>query len=1018
MKNNLSFSKIAACLIVLMLPAWLAAQQNPPTPIAYGQSITDTINYASEAEIFEVNAAVGDILWVRVAPVGLFLTPKVEILTPQGGLFAMASTNSYNTMVEIRKTIPANGTGVYTILVSDSGANGAGSFCISVERFNSPPTAQLIQCNSSLTNSSICNTSVKTFRYIVQQNAQTRIIVTPQGLFLTPRVWICAPDGTIIAQDSTNSYNQAITINVTAAQTDCYYVLVADTGGNGTGEFSISNNLIFGECGTATIQTTPADGSVCEGSSFTLTANTPLPNPSFLWSGPNGFTSTQQTINIAGATFDHAGTYTVTVTNASNCASTSSKTIVAKPLPTMNEPADRTVCGGTTLNVTFSGTSGSTFHWTNSNPDIGLAASGTGNLSFTTANHPVQQNAVIAVTPMLNGCSGTSHEFTIDINPTPILADPPNQTVCGGILLNISFVSLPTATSYAWTNSNTAIGLGASGSGNIAFTTAALASQQTGIITVEPTLNNCVGAAQNFNITVRQTPTMTNPGDKTVCGGTALSVAFAGTPGATFHWTNSNPGIGLAASGTGNLNFVTANDTVSQNATITVTPSLNGCDGAAQEFHITVNPTPTMSKPEDQTVCGGDVLNVDFAGTPFGTTFTWTNSNPSIGLVASGTGNIAFVANNLISQQIGTVTATPTLGGCPGTPQTFKITVNPTPAMSPQTDKSFCPDIAASVNFSSTPTGANFTWTNSNPAIGLAGSGSGNIAFIVANVSSTETGLISVTPALAGCVGATQYFNIIVKPKPSMTNPDSKEVCAAELVSVNFASTPSGANFTWTNSNPAIGLSTSGSGNIAFIAANVVSLQTGTITSTPILDGCEGTPQAFNITVMPKPVASFVVADISGTTATFSNQSSNANSYFWNFGDGSTSTAQNPEHQYSTGGTYTVALTVTSDCGTDVFTQQVTVMTIGINDADWVEIFNLFPNPNNGIFTVHLTGIPTEQLDFELFDLTGRILGKQTLRFNTGELTHTFDFGDLPAAMYMLRVQADEQVLFAKVLIE
>ena len=34
-------------------------------------------------------------------------------------------------------------------------------------------------------------------------------------------------------------------------------------------------------------------------------------------------------------------------------------------------------------------------------------------------------------------------------------------------------------------------------------------------------------------------------------------------------------------------------------------------------------------------------------------------------------------------------------------------------------------------------------------------------------------------------------------------------------------------------------------------------------------------------------------------------------SWLWNFGDGATSTAQNPSHQYTAAGQYTVALTVT-----------------------------------------------------------------------------------------------------------
>ncbi len=64
------------------------------------------------------------------------------------------------------------------------------------------------------------------------------------------------------------------------------------------------------------------------------------------------------------------------------------------------------------------------------------------------------------------------------------------------------------------------------------------------------------------------------------------------------------------------------------------------------------------------------------------TTFNWTNDTPSIGLAASGSGNItAFTAVNTgSSPTIATITVTPMIDGCAGTPIQFTITVNPTAA--------------------------------------------------------------------------------------------------------------------------------------------------------------------------------------------------------------------------------------------------------------------------------------------------------------------------------------------------
>jgi gliding motility-associated-like protein len=75
------------------------------------------------------------------------------------------------------------------------------------------------------------------------------------------------------------------------------------------------------------------------------------------------------------------------------------------------------------------------------------------------------------------------------------------------------------------------------------------------------------------------------------------------------------------------------------------------------------------------------------------TTYSWTNDNTSIGLAASGTGNLpAFNAiNNGTTPVTANITVTPTsASGCAGTPQTFTITVNPSASITfPSANYSF-----------------------------------------------------------------------------------------------------------------------------------------------------------------------------------------------------------------------------------------------------------------------------------------------------------------------------------------
>ena len=302
-------------------------------------------------------------------------------------------------------------------------------------------------------------------------------------------------------------------------------------------------------------------------------------------------------------------------------------------------------------------------------------------------------------------CSGTPKTFTITVNPTPVVNAVTSQTVCNGALTApVNFTSPTTgptgAVSFTWTNSNTAIGLGASGTGNIpAFTgTNATAAPISGTITVTPVYTGgsvtCTGTPITFTITINPTPTVNAQANQVVCVGTVTTATFSGAvAGTVYNWTNSNTAIGLGASGTGNISFTSTNATTAPIVgTITVTPSYtNGgttCTGTPRTFTITVNPTPTVNQPANQSLCPGVLTApVVFTGTVPGTVFNWTNSNTTIGLGASGTGNIpAFTALNPGSTpNVGTITVTPSYTNgavtCTGTPRTFTITVTPNPPL-------------------------------------------------------------------------------------------------------------------------------------------------------------------------------------------------------------------------------------------------------------------------------------------------------------------------------------------------
>ncbi len=74
----------------------------------------------------------------------------------------------------------------------------------------------------------------------------------------------------------------------------------------------------------------------------------------------------------------------------------------------------------------------------------------------------------------------------------------------------------------------------------------------------------------------------------------------------------------------------------------------------------------------------------------------------------------------------------------------------------------------------------------------------------------------------------------------------------------------------------------------------------------------------------PPPLAGFTASPTTGVwplTVAFANQTSGATAYIWDFGDGETSTAQDPVHVYYHAGIYTVSLTATGPGGSDTISR-------------------------------------------------------------------------------------------------
>lgn len=146
-----------------------------------------------------------------------------------------------------------------------------------------------------------------------------------------------------------------------------------------------------------------------------------------------------------------------------------------------------------------------------------------------------------------------------------------------------------------------------------------------------------------------------------------------------------------------------------------------------------------------------------------------------------------------------------------------------------------------------------------------------------------------------------------------------------------------------------------------------------------------------------KPLQASFTFDQYEYKVNFTNQSVNADTYLWDFGDGTGSQEAHPTHEYAQSGTFTVTLTAFSSCGQSESTVTLVIL-IGNTEQpgkDW----SVFPNPVfNTLELSNLSGLTPGK--FSVFDQKGnKILGGHF------DGKNTLDVSFLPAGVYVLNLE-------------
>jgi len=120
------------------------------------------------------------------------------------------------------------------------------------------------------------------------------------------------------------------------------------------------------------------------------------------------------------------------------------------------------------------------------------------------------------------------------------------------------------------------------------------------------------------------------------------------------------------------------------------------------------------------------------------------------------------------------------------------------------------------------------------------------------------------------------------------------------------------------------------------------------------------------------PDAAFDVA-IDSDTARFSNASTGAIEFIWQFGDGATSFDIDPVHIYGAAGEYYVTLIASDGCLRDYAVDTISIATVGIAETGSFEgDFAIYPNPFNGNCRIMIDDCGLRIDAIEIYDINGR----------------------------------------------
>jgi hypothetical protein len=388
--------------------------------------------------------------------------------------------------------------------------------------------------------------------------------------------------------------------------------------------------------------------------------------------------------------------------------------------------------------------------------------------------------------------------------------------------------------------------------------------------------------------------------------------------------------------------------------------------------------TATLTASGATSICAGSVVTLDASSSDASSVYTWNNGSVGDSQDVNNTGTFSVIARSS--------------KGCTAASNVISVTVNenPTVSITANGSTSFC--TGGSVEITSSQVGGNVWNTNAtSDAITVSATGDFSLEYTDANGCSASSNTISV--------------NVSDSPIPTISANGSTSICDGSAVTLTASAADS---YAWTFNGVGLPETTQS------IDVTLEGLYTVNVTNS---DACNGvgssTPILINVNATPTADASFTQTNGSFTVQ-FLNNSTNATSYSWDFGDGTTSTATNPSHIFATGGDFTVVLTATNGDCSNTFTINLTSVEVSENVA--FEDLMVYPNPTENELNIQFSSFDSGIMNATIFNLAGQVVSAEAFSVNAGNMFHTIDTSNLESGVYFVNLNNNNSNITIRVI--